>query len=71
MSASYDFVEKDLVWAKMRGSPHWPARVSLKTCFGVLLMGDFSQVDKPPAGEKSKSKLAGNWLYVLFYGTLQ
>lgn len=71
MAGTRNFVENDLVWAKMKGSPHWPARVSEMSCLGELNFLDFYQVDKPPPGEKSKNKLAGNWLYVFFYGTLQ
>ena len=28
MASSKKFVENDLVWAKMKGHPYWPARVN-------------------------------------------
>lgn len=30
------FQENDLVWAKMKGHPPWPARVSFSSSFAVV-----------------------------------
>lgn len=72
MASGKKFVENDLVWAKMKGHPYWPARVSLPIVFDVLLIEIVScspllQIDKPPPGLKS----ASNKHYVFFFGTLQ
>lgn len=58
--------EGELVWAKMRGHPAWPAKVSHSTLAqNALVLMRVLQVVRPPKGQlRPPGKL---WIF--FYGT--